>query len=94
MVIMNKDTEQEKSNRGKYLEMFILYLNECFEAFIAIVIIRVAIDKGFDFTKIIQASLLIGFLTFLLEYYNKDLKGNIKQGITFTAGSQIINTFV
>lgn len=85
---------QKKNNQGKYVQMFILYLHECFEAFIAIVIIRIAIDKGFNFTQIIQASLLIGLLTFLLEHYDKDLKGNIKQGITFTAGSQIINTFV
>lgn len=81
-------------DKDKYINMLLLYLNECFEAFIAIIIIRIAIDKGFNFLQIIQASLLIGFLTFLLEYYNKDLKGNIKQGITFTAGSQIINTFV
>lgn len=88
---MTKDTEKYEEN--KYLNLFIVYLNECFEAFIAIVIIRIAIDKGINMMQIIQASLMIGFLTFLLEHYDKDLKGNIKQGITFTAGSQIINTF-
>jgi hypothetical protein len=89
---MNKDTE--KSEENKYLNLFIIYLNECFEAFIAIVIIRIAIDKSINMIQIIQASLMIGFLTFLLEHYNKDLKGNIKQGITFTAGSQLMNTFI
>ena len=74
--------------------MFILYLHECFEAFIAIVVIRIAVDKAFDFGKIIQASMIIGLLTFMLENYNKSLKSNIKQGITFTAGSQIVNSFM
>lgn len=86
--------EQVNGKETDYSKMFILYLHECFEAFIAIAVIRIAVDKAFDFVKIIQASMIIGLLTFMLENYNKNLKSNIKQGITFTAGSQIVNSFM
>jgi len=88
---MEKNIENNKRN---YSKLFILYLNECLEAFIAILVIRIAVDKGFDMLQIIKASMVIGLLTFMLEHYNTDLKSNIKQGITFTAGSQIVNTFM
>lgn len=91
---MTEVDSQKKYKESSYQEILILYLNECFEAFIAILIIRIAVDKTIDIFRLIQASMLIGLLTFLLENYNKDLKSNIKQGITFTAGSQIVNTFV
>lgn len=93
---MEKVIDKNKKEKDiiNYKSLFILYLNECFEAFIAILVIRIAVDKGFDMVRIIQASMVIGLLTFMLEHYNTDLKANIKQGITFTAGSQIVNTFV
>jgi hypothetical protein len=92
------EKEMDKNKKEQYIinykSLFILYLNECLEAFIAILVIRIAVDKGFDMLKIIKASMVIGLLTFILEHYNPDLKSNIKQGITFTAGSQIVNTFM
>ena len=71
-----------------------IYIQEVFEAFIAILIIRIAIDKSIDFYRIIFVSLIIGFVTMILENYNSTFNSNLKQGITFTAGSQMIAGFL
>ncbi len=75
-------------------DWILIYINEVFEAFISIVIIRVAIDKPIHFNKLIQASLAIGLVTFFLENYDQDFKSNIKEGITFSVGSQMISHFM
>ena len=72
----------------------LIYIQEVLEAFIAILIIRIAVDKGIDFYKIMLVSLAIGFLTMVLENYNSTFNSNIKQGITFTAGSEMISGFL
>lgn len=72
----------------------IIYIHEFLEAFISIMIIRIAMDKDLDMYKIIQASAVIGLITFILENYNSDFKSNIKQGITFSAGSQMMSSFM
>jgi hypothetical protein len=71
-----------------------IYLHEFFEVFVSILIIRIAMDKQVDLQKIIQASAAIGLITFILENYNTDFKSNIKQGITFSVGSQMMSTFM
>lgn len=75
-------------------EWILIYINEVFEALVSIIIIRVAIDKPIDLYKIIQASFAIGIVTFILENYDTDFKSNIKQGITFSVGSQMISHFM
>lgn len=72
----------------------LIYVQEVLEAFVAILIIRIAVDKDIDFYKITLVSLGIGFLTMILENYNSTFNSNLKQGITFTAGSQIISGFL
>ena len=51
-------------------------------------------DKHVDLIKIVQASAAIGLITFILENYNTDFNSNIKQGITFSVGSQMMSTFM
>jgi hypothetical protein len=75
-------------------KMFWIYLHEVFEVFVSILIIRIAMDKQVDLQKIVQASAAIGLITFILENYNTDFKSNIKQGITFSVGSQMMSTFM
>jgi hypothetical protein len=72
----------------------VIYIHEFLEVFISILIIRIAMDKQIDMYKIIQASAAIGFITFILENYNSDFKSNIKQGITFSVGSQMMSSFM
>ena len=74
--------------------MILIYIHEFFEVFVSILIIRLAMDKGVDMMKIVKASAAIGFLTFILENYNTDFNSNIKQGITFSVGSQMMSTFM
>lgn len=75
-------------------KMISVYIHEFFEVFVSILIIRIAMDKHVDLIKIVQASAAIGLITFILENYNTDFNSNIKQGITFSVGSQMMSTFM
>ncbi len=83
-----------QDNKESIKKWMLIYVQEVLEAFIAILIIRIAIDKSINFYKILLVSLAIGFLTMILENYNSTFNSNIKQGITFTAGSQMIAGFL
>lgn len=89
-------TKQEKKVETKFdiKHWVVVYINEFLEAFISIMIIRIAMDKELQMYKIIQASAVIGLITFILENYNSEFKSNIKQGITFSAGSQMMSSFM
>jgi len=89
--LKSKIEQIDKNSVKKWLG---IYIQEVLEAFIAILIIRIAVDKSIDFYKIILVSLVIGFVTMILENYNSTFNSNIKQGITFTAGSQMISGFL
>jgi hypothetical protein len=84
----------EKIDKDSIKKWLLIYIQEVLEAFIAILIIRIAVDKSIDFYKIILVSLAIGFVTMILETYNSTFNSNLKQGITFTAGTQMISGFL
>ncbi len=86
--------DEEINTKWDIKKMLLIYIHEFFEVFVSILIIRIAMDKQVDLMKIIQASAAIGLITFILENYNTDFKSNIKQGITFSVGSQMISTFM
>ena len=83
--------QMDKDSIKKWI---LIYIQEVLEAFVAILIIRIAIDKSVDLYRIILVSLVIGFVTMILENYNSTFNSNLKQGITFTAGSQMISGFL
>lgn len=87
--VTDQVTKQESKQATKFdiKHWVVIYIHEFLEVFISILIIRIAMDKQIDMYKIIQASAAIGFITFILENYNSDFKSNIKQGITFSVGS-------
>ena len=69
------------------------YIQEILEAFVAILIIKVATDKQIIYSHILKGSLFVGILTLLLEEYNPEFKEQIRQGITFTVGSQMMSQY-
>ena len=83
--------QMDKDSIKKWI---LIYIQEVLEAFVAILIIRIAIDKSVDLYRIILVSLVIGFVTMILENYNSTFNSNLKQGITFTVGSQMISGFL
>ena len=89
-------TPDNKSKERSYnlWDLFLVYFHECVEIFVSILIIRIAMDKSVDFYRILQASMVIGFVTFMLEHYNSKFKSNVKQGITFSVGSQMMSQFM
>lgn len=71
------------------------YLYEVFEAFVCIMLVIMMMrfsKKNFylDIQMIIKFSLIIGFITWILEYYSKDFKESVKSGIRFTTGASLI----
>lgn len=90
---VNVDVEKTKT-KWDIRKMLTTYIHEFFEVFVSILIIRIAMDKGIDLMRIVQASAAIGLITFILENYNTDFNSNIKQGITFSVGSQMMSTFM
>lgn len=67
------------------------YLNEVFEVFIAIVIlVSITPKKDYNIYNIINTSLSIGLVTFLVEIYNPNLKANLKSGIVGSVGNGLI----
>jgi hypothetical protein len=92
----DKVVKQDEEIKSKWdiKKMLLIYIHEFFEVFVSILIIRIAMDKHVDLIKIVQASAAIGFITFILENYNTEFKSNIKQGITFSVGSQMMSTFM
>ena len=68
------------------------YINEFFEVFIALIIIKYAMDKTIKLKEIIPMSIGIGFVTFLLELYNPNIKNNVRNGMSFTVGTQLMST--
>ena len=83
--------QMDKDSIKKWI---LIYIQEVLEAFVAILIIRIAVDKSVDLYRIILVSLVIGFVTMILENYNSTFNSNLKQGITFTVGSQMISGFL
>jgi hypothetical protein len=75
-------------------KLLTLYVQEVFEAMIAILVVRVAMEKEIHVRKMFVASCVIGLLTFVLEQYSPDFKSSVSQGISFSVGSQIISKFV
>jgi len=88
------ETIKNKMDKIDIKKIVVMYLDEFFQIFVAILIIRIAMDKNVDFYKILIISSIIALVTLILEYYNSDFNSNIKQGITFTAGSQIVSGFM
>lgn len=80
--------EKIKSEQRSWLY---LYLIEVFEAMVAIIVIRVALDKPIIFPKLLQESCLIGLLTLVLELYSPDYNTSVKSGLTFSVGTSLIN---
>lgn len=93
-IIHDKINQLRKIDENTIHKFFIMYMDEFFQIFASILMIRIAMDKNIDLYKILLISAIIAFVTLILEHYNSQFNSNIKQGITFTAGSQMISGFL
>lgn len=76
------------------------YIQEVVEALVTLIIIKLFIsfvhvksdiNNIFTIGFIIITSLIIGFITMVLEFISPALKDNVKQGIGFSAGVFMLN---
>lgn len=79
------------------------YIQEVVEALVTLIIIKLFIsyihtksdiNNVFTLSFIIITSLIIGFITMILEFISPALKDNVKQGIGFSAGVFMLNGFI
>lgn len=68
------------------------YIEECFEALVSIILYTLLTNNKFEVKRVIKISLIIGFITFLLEIYKPNFKDNIKSGMVTSLGSTIIKS--
>ena len=67
------------------------YIQEVLEASIAILIVIYVFKKPFELNEVARMSLIIGAVTLVLEEYDKEYVLNIKQGILFTIGANLVS---
>lgn len=69
------------------------YINELIEAFIALLVVYLlSPNKNIDTNLFIRNIFIFAFVTLLVEEYNPEYSSNIKQGMTFTIGSNLLSS--
>lgn len=82
------ENTEKKLPEKSFIELYVI---EFFQAMIAIVVIKIAMEKPIDIVRVMWESALIGLLTYFLEQHFPDYNSNIRQGISFTIGSQLMS---
>ena len=67
------------------------FFNEVFEAFISVVIVTLVTRHKFKIMEVLKLSVIIGSITFFLEYYDHSFKNDIKKGMTFSIGGKLLS---
>ena len=81
------------SNINYYLTR---YIEEVIQSCIAVSIIKILANtsnKEVDVFKIIQYSILLGSITFILEEYDHKYAENVKTGIKVATGTTLLKSF-
>lgn len=63
------------------------YLQELLEACIGLFVIGLVSQKPFDFKMFARNASILAFATLILEEYNPNFAGNVRQGLAFTVGA-------
>lgn len=72
------------------ISQFNIWLHEVFEALISVVIIFLVMEKEIDVFRILKLSLIIGSITYVIEFYDQEFKQNLKKGMNFSVGGSLI----
>lgn len=65
-------------------------VREIIEALVIVWLVSIMNDKGMSTVRLLRAAVVIGVVTTLLDYYDADFQSKIKEGLTFSAGSNLI----
>lgn len=72
------------------------YAQEVSEALLALSIVKLISKQKYlnieELSKLIKLSLLVGFITLILEEINPQIKDSVKQGLTAGVGSSILKS--
>jgi hypothetical protein len=82
--------ESSKQQHQTPIEIIKRYAFEVLEAFVAILVIKIAMEKPIEMRTLLWESAVIGLLTFILESVDPQFNSSMRQGMTFTVGSQIM----
>lgn len=72
------------------LPLFQVFVREMLEALVLIILVSVVSDKPMQFDRIFRAMLVVACITTFLERYNPDVYKTMKQGMTSSAGGNMI----
>ena len=91
---MSKIFTQTNTDRIKdnVRHLALKYLNELVEAFITIMVIKVIINKKFDFPAAIRFSIVLAVITTIIETYNPLVTGVIKNSVIVSGVSQVLKS--
>ena len=89
MYSVKMDKQETPDNPAKP-GFIVLYLIEISQAFVAILIIKIAMEKPIRPKQLLLESMAIGALTYILEQYSPEYNASIRQGMTFSVGSQLM----
>lgn len=84
-------TQTQQGNYDILKGHFFHYLEEVFEAFVAVIIYTLLSNNSkFEIKRAIKVSLIVGLITFLLEIYKPEFKDTVKSGMVSSAGSNLV----
>lgn len=63
------------------------YIQEVLEASAGLLVVKLILKKEFAIYDFIRIAMIVGFITLLIEEYNKNYASELKGGIYFTLGS-------
>ncbi len=81
---------QNKITYEKVKYITLRYIQEILEAFVAYTLFKLISNKQIVFSNTLRLSMVVGFVTLILEEYNTVYKNSIKNGILANIGSEFV----
>lgn len=81
---------EDKIIRRDFFYYIKRYFFEVLEAFVALTILNYFKNGSINITDNLKLASGIGIITLILEEYNPDFSSNIKSGISFSVGSNLV----
>lgn len=85
-----KKNQELKKNNSLIMYYIKRYIQEVFEAAMALIVLLLITKKNFTFNDMVRVSCIFGLVTLILEEYNQGYLSNMKQGFHFTIGASAL----
>lgn len=86
-MVFSSDLKKNNHDLNYYIKR---YIQEIGEALVGLFVVILITKNKFALKEIIRISMILGFVTLILEEYNIEYANNVKQGIYFTMGAMTL----